>query len=353
MTLSRRTGFLVIAVLLSGLVLVSPFWIVITDSISGPCRFVAQKEWSVYQIDPDKLYWRLIDHDSSRVESFSLLFFNRPDYITVSLAPGINAGRPVRRGQTIAHYFSHDDHGQYADLAGLLDNARARLEFLRSGEKASVLAEAEKALAYAQQERLAFEPKLKRQRELYSGNLISEQELELSEDTARLLRINVDLQQARLRTVSTGEKVESLAVAEAEISRLQDQLDLMETKLAVERVSTPIPGIVLDQLGDSVLCSVSKDDTLVVQMPVHENRIFQVRKGQALQVSTSDRRLTLKAQVHSVGRKVQLVLDQPMYIVTALMPNTEYDIRPGMTGSCKIVLDRISLLRYLARTGAR
>jgi len=154
----------------SGLVIVLVFLLAVIEypyAVKSPCRVVAQSEWSLIQLEPDKLSSRLVRNDSNKIQDFTLLQFNRQDFFRFSLSPEIRPGQPVREGQVIGSIVSSENQLILDNLVGELDKARANLEFLSTGEKSPVQEEARHALEYARAELAVFEPQLRRKQKLY------------------------------------------------------------------------------------------------------------------------------------------------------------------------------------------
>ncbi|MBD3288493.1 hypothetical protein GF337_06775 [candidate division KSB1 bacterium] len=319
-------------------------------TIKAPCRVVAQHEWTLTQIQPDKLTSKLVKNDSNMVQHFSLLQFDRQDFVEFSLTPQLIQGMPVRAGDVMGKMVSSENRLELVNFKGELEKARASYQSLISGEKASLQAEARKAIEYARAKLNAFEPKLKRSRALYQKELISKEESEIAEATYETLRLNVALQEARLRVLQTGEKEESIRIIEADIERLQDQIEVLQNKMAHEVIKSPIDGVIIDpNLEQGVLFQVSKIDSMVLQIPIKEEKRKYVHQGQKVRFYTPDRKLSVSCYVQLVGNQVRLVSGRPMVIVNSVIKNPENRLLPGGSGYAKIYCGKISLWKRLQR----
>ena len=318
-------------------------------TVKSPCRFVAQGEWSLSQLEPDKLSARLVRNDSNKVQSFRLLQFDRQDFIQFALGADIHHGLSVQKGQPIGNIVSSENQLRLANLLGELEKARANLDYLGTGEKKSVQAEARQALEYAKAELAAFLPELKRKRQLYEQALISKEEWEIAEANHELYKLNIALQEARLNVVQSGEKAEGIQLIEADASRLEDQIEVMQQKLAYETVQTPISGVITDSEIETVLCRVSKIDTIVIQIPVEAEQRKYLEIDQRIKIHTLDGYIVFMGTVDAIGNRARMINGRPMFIVTSQIENPERKLLPGMTGYAKIYCEQVTLFERIRR----
>lgn len=339
-------------ILIAGLVVLLFLFLAVfklTYSIKSPCRFVAQSEWSLTQLEPDKLSVRLVRNDSSKVKSFTLLQFDRQDFIQFSLASNIQPGLLVQKGQIIGNVISSENQLRLVDLLGQLKKAKANLSYISTGEKPPVQAEARQALKYTQAECAAFLPQLNRTRQLYKQNLISKGEWEIAEATHDLNQLNIALQEAKMKVVQSGERIEAIRVIEADITNLENQIGVMQEKLSFETIKSPIYGIVTDPGFDSVLCHVSQLDTVVVQIPIRSEQRKYLKLDQVIKIYSFDEHLNLTGKVDMIGNHARIINSRPMFVVSSLIENPESKLLPGMAGYAKIYCDKVSILKLIQR----
>mgnify|MGYP006290625391 CR=1 FL=1 len=319
-------------------------------TIKAPCRIIAQHEWTLTQIQPDKLSAELVKNDSNIVKYFSLLQFDRQDFVEFYMAPNVFQGMSVNSGDVLGNMISSENRLLLVELKGQLEKARASLLSLSTGEKETLQAEAEQAIKYAKAELNAFKPKLERSRALYQQELISKEDWEIAEATHETLKLNVALQEARLKVLQTGEKKESIRINEADINRLQDQIEILKNKMALEVIKSPIDGVIHDpNLEQGILCNVSKIDSLVIQIPVKEELRKHIEVGQKIRFYTVDRKVSFSGIVRFISNQARMVTGKPMVILTSVVKNPQNELIPGSTGYAKIYCANISLLKRLQR----
>ncbi len=335
-----------------GFLLIMIFLIIfkIPYNIKAPCRIIAHHEWTLTQIQPDKLSAKLVKNDSNIVKYFSLLQFDRQDFVEFYMAPHIFQGISVKSGDVLGNIESSENRLLLVNLKGELEKAKASILSLSTGEKKELQAEAEQAIKYARAELNAFKPKLERSRVLYQQELISKEDWEIAEASYEALRLNIILQEARLKVLQTGEKKERIQITEADIKRLQDQIEILKRKIELEVIKSPMDGVIIDSnLEQGILCQISKIDSMVIQIPINEGQRTYMKAGQKIRFYTIDRKVSFSGFVWFISNQARMVAGKPMVILTSVVKNPNNQLIPGSTGYAKIYCEKISLLKRLQR----
>ena len=321
-------------------------------TIKGPGRFVAQAEWTISQMEQDKLLTRLFSNDFTQKTETSLYHVNRPDYISFRVKDGMAVGNQLSAGEIVAQITSIEDQLRLTSSLGQLQQANAQLAAQKTVLKHTLQEEANRTLQLAKAQLAAYEPVLKRQQELYDQNLISSQEFEITRAQHELYQIDVALQDARVQTARTGEKAEALAVIETQIRASADELELLQKKAAAETYRAPIAGILVQPdiaLGE--LLHLCKTDTMVVQMPIKVTDIQYVKPGQKVHAYVfGEGRLPGIVTVIGISQSTRMVNRQPMYIAAAYVENQDQKLLQGMTGTFVIMTGRASLMEMMRRS---
>ena len=313
-----------------------------------PCRCVPHTEWSIRMDTPDKLCVTSVKNTKKVVEQVNTFHFNRPDYIQFSLAKEISVGSIVHPGQVIAEISSNEDKLKYQMVLTEHAKVMALLQSLRAGAKTAVQQEAVQAVNYAKAQMETSKAQLDRRRKLYEKKLISSEELELAETTYNLSKINLQLQQAGVNNVTTGEKPELIEASLQELNGLEEQLLILKEKSESCYITSPVCGVVSDCIEEGVICRVNKIDTLVVQIPVLETHIPHIKIGQRVcLILPNSSNNYVQCHISKIGPQVQLINNQMMYFVYALLANTDQSVWPMSSGLAKIECQHTSLLNIL------
>lgn len=321
-------------------------------TIKGPGRFIAQTEWTISQMEQDKLLTRLLSNDFAQNTEMSLFHVNRPDYISFRVKDGLAVGDRLPTGEIVAQIASIEDQLRLTSSLGKLQQANAQLAAQKTGLKRALQEEADRTLQLSKAQLAAYEPVLKRQQELYNQNLISSQEFEITRAQHELYQIDVALQEARVRTARTGEKAEVLAVIEAQIRAAADELVLLQKKAAAETFRTPIEGILVQpDIAVGELLHLCKTDTMVVQMPVKITDIQYVKPGhKVLLYVFGEGRKPRQSTIIGISQTTRMVNLQPMYIATAYVENLDQKLLYGMTGAFVIMTGKATLMEMIHRS---
>ena len=217
-------------------------------------------------------------------------------------------------------------------------------------EKQAFQQEASQALTYAKAEVAAYEPVLERAKMLHEKNLISDQELEVTQAQYDLYTINVSVQEARLQSVKTGQKEEAILVIEAQAKAVSNQLDIYQEKLDAAAIKSPVKGMLVQpDRTNAELCHICELDSMIVQMPVKASEVKNIGIGAPMIVNVSGTE-NVELYVSGIDYGATMVMAQPMYIVSAVLPNPDYSIKHGMTGNVEITTGKSTLLKMLAES---
>jgi multidrug resistance efflux pump len=169
-----------------------------------------------------------------------------------------------------------------------------------------------------------------------------------AEGQYRAAEAGIAVAQARLDDLLDGPTPEEIAVAESAVHQAQAMADVLRVRQAKSMLTSPLDGVVLDQAlrtgevaapATTILTLADLSEvTLVVYVP--ENRIGQVRLGQAVQVTVD----SFPGQAFT--GQVRHISDEPeftprnvatkeerlntFYAVEVRLPNAEGLLKPGM-----------------------
>ncbi len=347
--LSRKTLGLVTLVILAMLIAVA-LLVKFDYKVKGPARLVAYSEWTLSNVEQDKLIGSHVCNGQHKQHNMTLFHFQRPDFVRFHLNSDLRIGDIVEAGALIAQFNSSEDAMLLAGTQGSLDEAEANLAALSVGEKPAFQQEASQALTYAKAELAAYEPVLKRAKELHTKNLISDQELEITQAQYDLYEINVSVQEARLQSVKTGQKEEAISVIEAQVQAISDQLAIYQEKLNAAAIKSPVNGMLIQpDRALAELCHICELDSMIVQMPVKASEVKNIEYGAPMAVNISGSE-NIELKVTGINYGATMVMGQPMYIVSAVSPNPGYKIKHGMTGNVEIITGKTTLLNMLAES---
>ncbi|MBN2411967.1 hypothetical protein JXQ31_09770 [candidate division KSB1 bacterium] len=347
----NKLNLILYCVVIIGAIIVLSVLIKFDNVLKCPCRFVAQSEWTVVQNEPDKIMSVIRNNDSNIIQHFNLLHVSRPDFIDFNLNNDILKKGYIEQGESVANIFSYEDNIRLSGLQGLLNQTKADLAVLLTGDKPAVREEAEQALNVAKAELSAYSPQVERIRNLYNQKLVSERELEIAESTYELYKLNVSLADARLKSVESGAKQADIDKIKTVAADYENQINILQKKLKAQSIIAPISGVLRESfLDNTILFGVNKIDTLVVQIIIREHQLKYIEKEFPVNIHFNSMLGRVDTtRIDKISRTAETIYEKPMYIVQAKISNHDFSILPGMTGVAKIKTGRTDFYQIIKR----
>ena len=318
-------------------------------------------------------------------------------------------GSRVAKGDVLARLRDFEKQQKISGLTGDLERKRSELALLRAGARAEEVDRKEKLvetkrveLANArrnQEQRNQLAQTLERKRselqldqqtsarahELFQNGLIPRAELEKS-DTALSVRereiaeieasIRVlsetsdresDLKtrelaeaESDLKLMKAGNRPEQIRQTEADVSKLTNEIALLDQELEKTEIRAPIDGVVatafverkLNQHLDpgEELCRIVDVARVTVEMLVPEKELADVRPGNPIWMKArSLPSVDLQGRVDFIAPVAQTVNAQQMVVVRSELQNDDLLLKPEMTGVAKIYCGDRRILELITR----
>ncbi len=318
-------------------------------SVDAPGKIVAAREWVVARGTDGRLLSTVLDHKRGMHENYSVAQFERGDAVQFSLKRHIASGVAVAAGDTVGSIYSNDFEREYVELKGLLTEARANLDYLRTGEKQAVVEEARRNLELARKQAEEQEKVFQRVRGLHERNLISKEEFEITAGERELNEIRVMIAQAQLQRVQSGAKSEEVELIKARIEALEQQLQTLRKRAEQFTLVSPVSGIAQQVFsGDTIL--VLQDTTeLILKMPIPWRQRRYVAAGQAVKLSAPDVNGEPAGSLLKIDQSVHNLGGVPVLFATASIDAYHPDLAPGLMLECSIACEPVKPRQYVAR----
>jgi multidrug efflux pump subunit AcrA (membrane-fusion protein) len=346
----KSKGLIIIGTSALAIALVFALPVTVPYSITASGRILSKREWTVALSANRGLVTSFVERASGVTKQYSVAQFDRGDAVEFSLDSRICAGGTVRAGDTVGTVRSIETERELARLQGELTSAIATLRVTVTGEKQSVVEEAEQQLAYAKRQAETQKAIFERQKLLYERGLIAQQEYEIAERRASISAIDVSIAEARLQSVTTGAKKEQADYVRARISSLQREIDVLERQHKGYKLVAPLSGVVILFAASDTLLVVADTTEYVVMMAV------RLRERSAL---VPQQRVTLVAnEVDYIPGAVLLAVDKTIHslngeqvvFATAVLEHRTDEPLHGLFARCSIECASVSPLDYLRRT---
>ncbi|TVQ78897.1 MAG: hypothetical protein EA358_04390 [Flavobacteriales bacterium] len=316
-------------------------------TISAKAITYPLQEWQLGKTSEGNLVSNYKDHRKGTLETYSVTEFQRGDVVTFELNEDLKHKSFIREGDTIGIYNSNEELRKLIELQGTLGILEAELEFYTTGQKPEDVDEALHRLKLARQE-LATEKKLiSRSRLLHRDSVISDQEFEIAENRYRVKEINLDIAEARYRSITTGEKPEQELLLRAKIKATKDQLSQVEERLESLVLRSPFSGMVIHQHGNSSNRVMALADTtsIVAVCGFQSKDRPYILVGQKVFAKYGPHKI--EGRIINVDNTMQVIEGRSAFFARAEFPAGK--IPPGAVLEVDVFIEDLQFFSYLGR----
>jgi multidrug resistance efflux pump len=321
----------------------------------------------------------------------------------------VDQGSRVKEGDILAEMENLELANDYEETKGELASQTASLDLLIAGsrpeeiEKAKRLVETKKAELYNvaridQERAVLLETVAKKEAELANARLNHErsqklldtgliarndadrdrlayevQQKELSEAKGKLKVLEEQTDRSRdikskelaqanseLKILQAGSRKESIRGVQSQVSKLEEKLSILGRGVELLRIRSPIEGVVAtsylrNRIGDfldrgDVFCEIVSEGTVIVEMPVPEKEIGDVRLGFPITIKVRGfPKHWYEAHVSSIAPVAATNGSERIVIVQGQLENPDGSLKAEMTGVGKILCGERMIFEILSR----
>ncbi len=315
------------------------------------------KEWLVTRRDDGLIMATLQSHGNGSIEKYSVTQFERGDPIKFNVHSSIKPGTSVAAGDTIGWIESKELKNRLVRLNGELRTQKELLRMAMTGEKQTIIEEAQKRLEYAKGQVEEQRIIVSRTKALYETEFFPFQDYEISLNTLMLFEINVEIAESHIQTLQSGSKKEEIDMISSQIATLDDLIDALLDQYNDYTLLSPISGIVIDPVSvnvldpaiDTPIVKVGDISSYIVIMPIPLKIRKYIELRQKIEIRMADSKISYHAEVTKISNAVNIMRNEQYVMVTGqLNPNGE-DILTGTITRCSVVCDPITLREYFFR----
>jgi len=311
-------------------------------------KILPAKSWIVSKGNGGQLISFLHDRKKGIVDNYSVKEFERGDEIHLLLKPDIRIGKIVNEKDTVGFIYSNEIEMQLAILKSELNVTKSSLDFNQSGEKESIIREAEENLNYFTKQAVEQKKILERQKALFEKNLVSKEEYELTLTQAELNDISVAIARARLESVSTGAKEEQIVLIDNQIKSLQKQIEVLQKRNDNYHLISPVSGVVSSLSSTDTLFSISDNSNFIVMIPVKLNEVSYIYDNAEIEIKLPYSSEKLKGEIIFTDNSALKLLNEQVIVVTASIETSE-PLAYGLIIECVINGGSASIYEHLKR----
>jgi len=307
------------------------------------------REWHLKRGQDDSYISELQDFKTNVLSHLKSYKFERGDISEVNFKEGLISGEYLNSSDTIAYIHSYYIDNEIAKLSNLKKVEEDALKMQTSGEKESLIEQANQRYNFAKKEYELANKNYNRQKKLYNDSIISTAEFEVYESTNNLAEINVQIAYSEIVTLQSGSKDEEINYIQQRIDSYSRELELHEALKSQYFIVPPISGILNYNTSEFGILSVSDTSGYILKIPVKVTNIQHLAKISGIKFSVPGYSDKLDAAFIDLDDNVNLLPNQQMVIAKALISGGQLKLYPGMAVQCKVICDEITLFQYLKR----
>jgi multidrug efflux pump subunit AcrA (membrane-fusion protein) len=225
----------------------------------------------------------------------------------------------------------------------------ANRNVVSTGEKQTMIEQAERQYNYALQQLDLEKKNYARQEKLFRDSVIAAADFDLYENSLKLAEINAQVSYDALMALSTGEKEQVVNVSDQLISSYEKEIGRLEIQMDQYNIVTPVSGVLSYNTEIGGILKVSETSNLLLKIPVAYQHSSYLDKLSKVTFSTPDNKITVNASFKGFDQSVNLIQNHQFVITRAVTNEPSPGIFPGMVVKCRIYCDKVRILEYLKR----
>jgi len=312
--------------------------------VSTFANITAAHEWSLVQGPTGQLMSRTFNYQTGMSEGYAVSNFPAGSSTFFTVSPSLRPGKSVAAGDTVGTVSSSDVQERLIVLNGQLAAAEASLTASAAGSKSAVVQAAQERLQAAIRARGEYQSTVIRTQQLYDDHVLPDAQYDQVQSTAHSMDDAIKIARADLETAQTGAKPEELAVSEARIDQIKNEISAINSRTAGYTLRTPIAGVVSSSPSGSL--TVSATSPYVALIPVRWTDYGRVAATPQARVTLFGFSRPVAGRIASLGREVHVAAQQKVIMATVLLDSPPPDVMPGITARCKIDCNPMTPLEY-------
>jgi multidrug resistance efflux pump len=347
--------------LLLAILLFAIFYVKIPYTVTTNGIILPVTEWRMEKSSDGVIVSILKDNLTNTIPAFSSTEFQRGDNVVFSLSNNLILNQPVRKGDTIGVIHSHLEEYKLVELTGALEEKKRLRDVYLSGDKPELLAATFEQMKLAEAEFRTQERLLARMRTLHQEGVIADQELELAENEHMVKQQQVNISQANYNAQLVGLKKEEVALVDAAIYTLQQQVEYTLQRLEALTIKAPISGTLTIQspISGSMsapLSNISNTENLVriidnremaLLMAVELSHLPYIEKGMPVTIASGFINDTITGEIKYIDINLEQLNQKQAVLVSGII-NTQ-SLLPNQKVKANIHCGYVTIAEYIVR----
>lgn len=325
----------------------------ITYKIYATGKVFPVNEWMLSRSIDGRIASMTKNNELDIVSNYSGREFQSGDVFDFYMEPAVMQKNYIQKGDVLGHLCSKILQSDLVRLQGLLEVEKASLNVISTGQKPEVIEESKTNLRLAKEKYITQKKIVERNIKLQQDSLLPFQQLEVSKDALELSRIGIQIAEAQLQKLMTGDKQEELELNRQKIYSIENQINELKHRMDNFAIKAPFGGLVQQKKGGISAVEVLMDllDTAeyiaIAPIPLREVNYLKTGAVVMLKLFNSDE--TLQAKVTRMDNAIQLVGGKQAIYATFRIIKKSTHPQPGIFAKATIICDEISLWDYMNR----
>lgn len=332
----------------------------VTYEVYSTGKVFSEKEWVLGRTEDGRITSTIKNNRLGVTSSYGGKEFARGDIFDFYMDPDLEHKKFVKQGEKIGLLKSSDINRQLTQLEGELKVEKAMLGVYSTGQKSQIISEAANNVMLAKE---TFNIKKKlydRTQKLFSDSLIAPQNFDIVYNEYEISRINLDVAQARLQAVSTGEKPEQLKFSTEKILSLENQIKNLRERIASLEIVSPFSGVMQHRRGGTVsflvpvpameiLANVIDTSRFIIVSPVQLKELKYISIGQKVSLRLYNADCIMEGTVDHIDNGIQIINGkQAVYVISSIDKKCG-DFQSGILAQTSFQGDKLTLFQYASR----
>jgi len=342
---SSRIIWILIAAVIIFMVL--PITIPYNIEISG--KLLPAKEWLLHKGTDGRLISEVKNNVKGNSQNYAVSIFERGDIISFSLLPKIAGGFNLTKDDTVGFIHSTETQRNLTALRGQLETKQAELEMYRAGEKESLTAMARQELSAAQKNSELQHQIVERQKRLFEGNLVSQENYQIELTKSEILDADVQLARARLNSHLEGVKEEQIIFLQTQIQAVEQEIAVYQQHQARSAILSPVSGMIINTFSTELLLNVKDMNKLVLVSPVKLQNKNYISQEQQIELYIQGADSSVTADIISIGADIIDLNGNQVFLISAILDNSSRLLSAGLMIQGTLHCGQVSPLEYAGR----
>jgi len=326
---------LIIAVIIFVAIIILFLPVNIPFKITATGKVVAGQGWLLVRQTDGSLMATLRDNVSHATESYMAFQMERGDVYQFGMKSGLKNMNSIVTGDTAGYLFSNELFRDLKRLEGRLEIAKSYLDVVSTGERETIIREAQDQFLLNRERSLVQNEILERQTKLYQDALISREDFEVTRGMTRIYKLEMQVAESHLKTLQAGEKPEIIKEADSQIAAIEAELAALESHLSLYALVTPMTGKIYSTFSHDTLLMVL-DDQRVVVMPIPWQFFNEVDTTNGFTAGVLYNEDILQGTIHIKSNFMRMIGGQQVFFVSGILEQKDPDLPVNMLVKCTI-----------------